>query len=198
MLRVALLCLLSSVAYGQAARPMPPAFNPATDAPHTVGQPGYIGSPEKAPRSPHKRVLPPTKMQGLWAGDTKAARYGGPATFEGVTIPIPWVASEAELGNAPTCAWALSELLKRDALGGLLDQLAEERRICAVAKAWDYCMRVDFYDDKARWETSENIRAKAMESFEGRCKGLAAPTFALQFGDALKEWMRPRPGGSLQ
>jgi hypothetical protein len=54
-----------------------PTFNPVEDAPHTVGQPGYVGRPESLPRSPNKRILPQTpetrQEPGLWAGDEPMA-----------------------------------------------------------------------------------------------------------------------------
>lgn len=65
--------------YEQGAfRPAPPVFVPSQDAPHTVGQPGYVTPPASQPeRSPHTRVLPETpetrREPGLWAGDEPKA-----------------------------------------------------------------------------------------------------------------------------
>jgi hypothetical protein len=53
--------------------PVAPPFNPATDAPHTVGQPGHL-RPQTLPRSPHTRELPPPgDWPGLYSGDRPEA-----------------------------------------------------------------------------------------------------------------------------
>jgi hypothetical protein len=44
---------------------------PGTGLP-TRGQPGQV-RPQPLPRSPHKRVLPPTREPGLWTGDAPRA-----------------------------------------------------------------------------------------------------------------------------
>ncbi len=80
-----LLCLLwvacagapSRSEYRQSAAPMAPTFNPTWEAPHTVGQPGYIGAPEHVPRTASKRYLPETEQTrrepGLWAAEAPRA-----------------------------------------------------------------------------------------------------------------------------
>jgi hypothetical protein len=55
---------------GTMVTPPPPALRPGHGAP-VVGQPGQ-GAPEY-PRSPHRRVLPPSREPGLWAGDAPQA-----------------------------------------------------------------------------------------------------------------------------
>jgi hypothetical protein len=55
---------------GSAVAPPPPPVRPGHGAP-VVGQPGQ-GAPEY-PRSPHRRVLPPSREPGLWAGDAPQA-----------------------------------------------------------------------------------------------------------------------------
>ncbi len=47
--------------------PVRPPAVPGTGLP-THGQPGQV-RPQPLPQSPHKRVLPPTREPGLWAGD---------------------------------------------------------------------------------------------------------------------------------
>ena len=56
-----------SQAAPEAAFPVPALTPIGTGAP-VVGQPGPQ-QPELYPRSPHERVLPPTREPGLWAGD---------------------------------------------------------------------------------------------------------------------------------
>ena len=51
--------------------PVRPPAVPGTGLP-TRGQPGQV-RPQPLPRSPHKRVLPPTREPGLWAGDAPRA-----------------------------------------------------------------------------------------------------------------------------
>ena len=51
--------------------PVRPPAVPGTGLP-THGQPGQV-RPQPLPRSPHKRVLPPTREPGLWAGDAPRA-----------------------------------------------------------------------------------------------------------------------------
>ncbi|MBE4751514.1 minus agglutinin [Corallococcus sp. ZKHCc1 1396] len=51
--------------------PVRPPAVPGTGLP-TRGQPGQA-RPQPLPRSPHKRMLPPTREPGLWAGDAPRA-----------------------------------------------------------------------------------------------------------------------------
>jgi hypothetical protein len=51
--------------------PVRPPAVPGTGLP-SPGQPGQV-RPQPLPRSPHKRVLPPTREPGLWAGDAPRA-----------------------------------------------------------------------------------------------------------------------------
>jgi hypothetical protein len=61
--------------------PVRPPAVPGTGLP-TPGQPGQV-RPQSLPRSPHKRVLPPTREPGLWAGDAPRASQ------EPEAIPTP-------------------------------------------------------------------------------------------------------------
>ncbi|MFP2963363.1 hypothetical protein ACLEPN_37825 [Myxococcus sp. 1LA] len=75
-----LVCLLLSACAGPdayertAVRPPPPTraprHNPAEDAPHTKGQPGYVDSAGRhVPRGKDRRHLPPSERPGIWASD---------------------------------------------------------------------------------------------------------------------------------
>ncbi|WP_224240828.1 DUF6310 domain-containing protein [Hyalangium gracile] len=61
--------------------PVRPPATPGTGLP-TRGQPGQV-RPQPLPRSPHKRVLPPTREPGLWAADA------------------PWASQEPEANPKP-------------------------------------------------------------------------------------------------
>jgi hypothetical protein len=65
----------SELRRGTLAPPPPPPVRPGHGAPQ-VGQPGL--QPQEYPRSPHRRVLPPTREPGLWAGDEPQASRLGP------------------------------------------------------------------------------------------------------------------------
>ena len=170
-----------------------PTTNPTTDAPR-FAPPGHMPMPGAYPRSPHTRLLPPTKNPGLWAGDTKAVtRYGGTIMFLDVNIRIPEVATEEELGYAETCKWALNGVLAANdkALGRELLDMYDEYRGCAVLQMWDYCMRVDWHNNRAKWEISERLRGKVVGPFENQCreKWRKLGEFRLRFESAMRRWM---------
>lgn len=50
-----------------------PAFDPATDAPHTRGQPGYVNG-QRTQRSPNKRYVEPSREPQMMAADGDDAR----------------------------------------------------------------------------------------------------------------------------
>jgi hypothetical protein len=71
---------------GSAVAPPPPPVRPGHGAP-VVGQPGQ-GAPEY-PRSPHRRVLPPSREPGFWAGDAPQASRSGPQGEPEITKAAP-------------------------------------------------------------------------------------------------------------
>jgi hypothetical protein len=71
---------------GAAVAPRPPPVLPGHGAP-VVGQPGQ-GAPEY-PRSPHRRILPPSREPGLWAGDAPQASRSGPQGEPELTKAAP-------------------------------------------------------------------------------------------------------------
>jgi hypothetical protein len=98
--------------------PRPPVFNPATDAPHTTGQPGHL-RPQALPRSPHKRVLPPSTESGVWSAEVpRAGTDNDDPTVSLLGIPFPRepeVSGFAEMQYAQ-CAEKIH--LAADAAGG--------------------------------------------------------------------------------
>lgn len=127
--------LVASAASAQGV-PRPPAFNPVTDSPHTVGQPGYIGPTETAPRSPHKRVLPPTKEQGLWAGDAPKASIEplAPAYVDGILLPYPGDAvALADVHVIRMCASMMPHAMRRAGVYPIGTHLTSAQRECIAA-----------------------------------------------------------------
>jgi hypothetical protein len=126
-------------------RPAPPVFNPAQDAPHTVGQPGHLRQPQEYPKSPHKRELPPTKEPGLWAGDGEQASIGidterGPVVL-GVPLAVFDPPAPANLDEmyARFCATAIDSAILR--LGLKTEILGYGgRRACFLAHVYDKCV----------------------------------------------------------
>jgi hypothetical protein len=94
---------------GSAVAPPPPPVRPGHGAP-VVGQPGQQAP--AFPRSPHRRVLPPSREPGLWAGDAPQASRSGPQ-------------GEPELAKAA---------LRREALRAA-DEAAREKEDAAEADA---------------------------------------------------------------
>lgn len=148
MLRIAVpLCLVTACAsphggeYRQSAAPMAPAFNPAWDAPHTVGQPGHV-APEPAPRSPHKRYLPPTKEPGLWAGDEpKAVRQSVRILDVEIILGQPVAESDAAVTPIRLCAAHVQSVIDRDThLMTMALELSGSGRRCFSAIALYECL----------------------------------------------------------
>lgn len=98
-----------------AAQPVAPPFNPATQSPITTGQPGHL-RPQAPPRSPHQRVLPPSKDPGLWSGDRpRAAKHPldrvDQRTYPGYVFPVPINAEPVEEDRVISCAAAIRRAL---------------------------------------------------------------------------------------
>lgn len=91
-------CATSSTEYRQGAPGVPavrpPAMRPGYGAP-MLGQPGVTAP--GVPRSPHNRVLPPTKEPGLWAADApRASGTDDAPTLYGIVLPFPEGATSDE------------------------------------------------------------------------------------------------------
>lgn len=179
--------------------PLRPPVPRTTFTPPGTGLPEYLGPPEAKPDvQPNpgpKRVLPPSMEPGIWASDAPTA-HGGPITLLDVTIPIPEVENDAELGNAPVCQWALSDVFKANngALEKDLQAMWPDFRRCAIIRAWSYCMRVPFGHDTKKWEASERLRARVADPFDKECKTLTnrLTPFSLAFESAIKAWHNNR------
>jgi hypothetical protein len=155
MMRLILLVLVLSACasqqpatYNQGAfrPPPPPAFNPTTDAPITIGQPGHR-DPAALPRSHHGRVLPQTpdtrREPGIWAATD--APPTGPLEVLGVKIPLTGDDAKADPRSAHLrrCAGELTMLtasMPGFAAEDLDASLGPASRRCLAARAMVACM----------------------------------------------------------
>lgn len=150
----ACICLLISCvssaptqyAQGIPTAPPAPSFNPAWDAPHTVGQPGYVGPVENLPRSPYTRTLPQTpatrREAGLWSGDTQASSPMAPNDPVVLDVRLPFSPhASSEVEEAPTrlCAGTLRAALAKAGVADIIRSKAQPLRRCLVAKAYKHC-----------------------------------------------------------
>jgi hypothetical protein len=151
----ATLFLLSASAMGCAAgqpaeyqrgtfTPPPPApLRPGVGAP-VLGQPGQ--SQAVMPRSPHRRVLPPTREPGVWAGDQPRA-----AGFEDVKdveplilgVRLPYIneppLNEEETWPVRWCAAAANTTLEVRADPSTISALTMAERECLAAMFYAAC-----------------------------------------------------------
>lgn len=124
-------------ARGTAVAPPPAPVRPGVGAP-VVGQPGASVS---APRSPHKRYLPPQKEAGVWAGDVRSGPRTATPLVAGVTLPFPESAtSDADKVQAAACAETINAAMAGTTLLERLLALERPKRSCAVANIYFQCM----------------------------------------------------------
>lgn len=123
--------------------PRAPSFSPALDAPITVGQPGFVGSPEELPRGTDKRVLPPTREPGIWAsdGEPKAVQDLTPPRLMGVLLPFPPAPDDPKEGHfARTCASKFNELIDLHRVAQQAARLPAGVRNCIAANLYQRCI----------------------------------------------------------
>lgn len=137
--------LLSSVVHAQAVRPAPaPAAAPpprpgATYAPAGGGAShGGLATPEAAvPRSPNKRLLPPTKEAGLWAADGAPVAASTNEIF-GAVVPLPQhppLGADHLLGVCAADMTAAMRAVRMDKMLAFPDDV----RRCLAARAYFQC-----------------------------------------------------------
>lgn len=125
--------------YRQGA-PMAPAFSPMEDAPHTLGQPGYV-EPSGIPRSPYIRVLPPTKEPGLWA--SSAPRTVPAVRLIGEVLALDTDPQE-DTAPAISCALRAQAVFETDeALAERVLSISSEARGCLAALVLLECLAFD-------------------------------------------------------
>lgn len=143
--------------YRQSAFPVAPAFEPSFDAPHTVGQPGYVGASERLPRGTDRRTLPQTpetrQEDGLWAADRPRPpaplirKPGDPIPeIRVLDVPVPHhddVTDGWESAPTEQCASANHNVLIAGdmALANRALRLIRKDRECLVAMAQADCLR---------------------------------------------------------
>lgn len=144
---------------GAPMAPMAPAFSPVEDAPHTLGQPGYV-APPNFPRSPNTRYLPASTEPGLWASDQPTAMIGMKLTeVLGVVVPTR---KETESGADPTAVCfklVQAGVDQGHKLMADVMRLPVQQRACFVAQAMTTCLRYRSaeHDKRAREPQGPNL-----------------------------------------
>jgi hypothetical protein len=135
-----------------AFRPAPPAFNPTTDAQHTVGQPGYLPEPRVTPQpQPHpERLLPPTKEPGIWATRQPPEQLPGwrdrEPTVLGVRLPYPVLERdllESDMLQTRRCAAVAGAVLGFLMTKIDVSALSVSERACLAARMYFFCTARD-------------------------------------------------------
>lgn len=162
---LALLLLLSACsttprAYKQAVRPAPapvarppiytPGYSPGpvdpAHAPAGAGAShGSLPMPGAGvPRSPNKRVLPPTSEPGVWAADG-APKASAPPRIFGVEIPFMVDAHGNTLpGDTAWCAKTVTEAADAAKLRDRVEGYPPDARACMAALAYLHCATHSF------------------------------------------------------
>jgi hypothetical protein len=195
--------LWCGVAAAQPARlpPPPPAFNPAQDAPHTIGQPGHLRPQPKVEPGPQPtRVLPQTpetmRQPSIYAGDDPK-----PGTRTVVLgVPIPLEEEETRLPASERCSFALAAATVAAPVPLVEEVLrySQDERACVVLSLFTECLRVALGDDKANkalrsaWE---RVGAETDRVCKGRFGTVKDAAYSLQ---RLMDKPPPTGGGVLQ
>jgi hypothetical protein len=187
--------------------PVRPPAVPGTGLP-TRGQPGQVGpEAEPLPRSPHKRLLPPTREPGLWAGDAPRASAEAEPTpaLVGVLLPYPPEAHTVE-EREPTmrCAQSLYDAARAVDMVAPLRKLSERQRRCVVAQLYSACAgsllaEVEFLRREAReFDAAELRTLKAMKEAaakfaQAECAGVPWDYGASDIiSNVTSEWAKER------
>lgn len=156
-MRAAILCLFlaacaspAPTTYSQGAyRPAPPAFNPVTDAPITIGQPGYARPGVQVEPGPKPtRLLPETpatrREPGIWASDApspSASDDGKPVPLVlGVRLPY-WLMQDEPDDREHTrwCAARTDALLRKVMTPAEIAALSEQETRCLAMRMYNLC-----------------------------------------------------------
>lgn len=120
------------------ANPAPTYTPPGTGLP----MPSFPGpGVRNIPRSPHKRVLPPSKEPGLWSADRPKASIIAPApTLLGTTLPVPDAAKTPYISHSLSgCIEAAGELVGAPVFFTRIDALREDERKCFAGLLYSRC-----------------------------------------------------------
>lgn len=115
-----------------------PSHTPAGAGASAIGQPWQSPGP---PRSPNRRILPPSPEPGLWAADekedvTRAGQDDIPAAIAGVKLPSPRKGSTADTRR---CAISMGKALAEANLYWAMNKLHPGARECVAARLFEYC-----------------------------------------------------------
>lgn len=195
-----LLLLLASCAANQSAFPVAPPFNPMTDAPITIGHPGYVDSSPKPERSPYKRVLPQTpqtrKEAGIWASD---AQVGRPApTLLSMPVPLPPNGEDQQVDTlAYRCAATMNSAAEDIGIRSVLHAVQKESRQCLSMQLYHYCLfqstKGKDMDDPTRRKIEAFLKLVRDQTLAA-CKGVPRPTFEGVYNPVAAEWRRRHVG----
>jgi hypothetical protein len=126
---------------GTFVRPPPVPTRPGVGAP-AVGQPGPHA--RGVPRSPDKRVLPPTREPGIWASDRPFDPFERMRVF-GILVPMhPEDPTDEQLKPLLTCAEVLRIRAQKLGLTDAIWKLPGRSRLCLAARLYDFCIKTDF------------------------------------------------------
>lgn len=118
--------------------PAPPA-RPGVGAP-IVGQPGSATAPP--PRSPNRRVLPPSTEPGLWSADTPRASgdTGEAPVLYGIEMPAPVEVGEVARFHAAMCARTLADATQAAGQANLVAGLSRQQKACLALQLQVLCL----------------------------------------------------------
>jgi hypothetical protein len=187
--------------------PRPPAFTPSQDAPHTTGQPGHVGAPTTYPRTPHKRLLPPTAEPTIYGGDEpKASLPRFDPNLGRITLPHP---KHAGLGAQPfediepvmDCAKGMEVALAVANSNGMwrhyydvLPHMPPNNRMaCVAAKLYKHCAdgKYGATSDPKKRKILEEIQKVAKEFFRTSCDGITLTKHENDIVDAATGVWKP-------
>jgi hypothetical protein len=175
--------------------PVAPPFNPATDAPHTVGQPGHL-RPQALPRSPHKRVLPPSTGPGIWSAEVpRATADDSEPALLGFVLPVPDGATDWDYGIMRECGATLQAATERASTAQAIAVLPGNRRVCVALVLYVHCIgdiaRVFRHVFEASTEKAAGVKRLADSATtvaKALCGGDDVSQYAWTVTQTLKEW----------
>lgn len=139
-MRYLLLLFLTGCAANQSAVPLPPPFNPMTDAPITIGHPGTIHpGPRIEPNPKPTRVLPQTpetrREAGIWAASLNPDWKEQPILD--VLLPPPEGETDFDRGIRWSCVVRVARHATAETeLRGTVPYSEAERRCMAARMLW--------------------------------------------------------------
>jgi hypothetical protein len=126
---------------GTMPAPPPAPLRPGVGAP-TMGQPGSLTQPP--PRSPNKRVLPPSNEPGLYSADrpraSNSAETEAAPILYGIELPVPEKAGAVARFHAAMCARSLEDATRAAGKARLVEGLSRQQKACLALQLQDLCL----------------------------------------------------------